>query len=166
MAISNQDRARILGLAQIERLQTDGMNAISKGGDANQIADALLRLSQQTSDHLVSEMAMIAQAGIASGQLAAASMAVASVNDQIATATNTFAISSRIAQAGEANLTFPFIAGKAAGLLDLLQTLKKTITDSSNQIKSVQGVPDLLAALSAAETSVSALKAKADSLVS
>src|SRR5260370_41772411 len=103
MPISNQDAARIVGLAAVERLQSAGMSAIEQGGNANAIADQLLQLSQQTSDHLVSEMAMLAQAGIASGQLTAAGTALASVNDQIATATNTFALAARLAQEGQAN---------------------------------------------------------------
>ena len=164
MAISDQDSVRIVGLATIERLQADGMNVIEQGGDANAIADQLLQLSQQTSDQLVSEMAMIAQAGIASGQLATAATALASVNDQIATATNAFATAARVAQAGQASLTFPFIAGKTASLLDLLKTLKKAVTDSSAQINSSKGVGDLLAAFDAAAKSVAELKAKADQL--
>jgi hypothetical protein len=165
MPISNQEAARIVGLATVERLQSDGMRAIEQGGNANAIADQLLKLSQQTGDQLVSEMAMLAQAGIASGQLAAAGTALASVNDQIATATNTFALAARLAQEGQSNLTFPFIAGKTASLLDLLQSLKKAITDSSNQIKSANGVQDLLSAFDAAQSSVASLKDKADKLV-
>ena len=131
--MSNEEKARTLGLAQVERLQSEGMTAIEQGGDANAVADQLLALSQQTADAMVSEVAMRAHAGIASGQLAAAGAVLASVNDQIATATNTFALAARIAQEGEANLTFPFIAGKAASLLDLLKTLEKTVNDTITQ---------------------------------
>ena len=166
MPISTQESARIVGLAKIERLQADGMKAIEEGrhDDANAAADALLDLSGKTSDHFVSEMAMLAQAGIASGQLAAATTALASVNDQIATETNAFSLAARLAQAGQAKLTFPFIAGKTASLLDLLKSLQKAITDSSTQIKTANGVTDLLAAFDAAQASVAALKDKADKL--
>lgn len=164
MPISDQDKARIVGLAEVERLQADGMKAIQAGQDANPIADQLMQLAQQTSDHLVSEMATLAHAGIASGQLASAAAALASVNDQIATATNTFATAARVAQEGQANLTFPFIAGKAASALDLLKTLQKTITDSSTAVRSANGVGDLLTAFNNAAQSLEALKVKADQL--
>jgi hypothetical protein len=141
------------------------MAAIEQRGDANAIADALLALSQQTSDNIVAEMAMLAHAGIASGQLVAARTALASVNDQIATATNTFALAARIAREGEANLTFPFIAGKAASLLDLLKTLEKTVKDTMARVGAIDGGDALVAAFEAAKTSVSTLKAKAEELV-
>jgi hypothetical protein len=166
MPISNEENARIRGLAQVERLQSEGMAAIEQRGDVNAIADKLLDLSQQTSDNIVSEMAMLAHAGIASRQLVAASTALASVNDQIATATNTFALAARIAREGEANLTFPFIAGKAASLLDLLKTLEKTVKDTSARVGAIAGVDDLITAFEAAKTAVGALKAKAEDLVS
>ena len=166
MPISNAEKARIRGLAQVERLQSEGMAAIEQRGDANAIADKLLALSQQTSDNIVSEMAMLAHAGIASGQLLAASTALASVNDQIATATNTFALAARIAREGEANLTFPFIAGKAASLLDLVKTLEKTVKDTIARVGAINGVDELVTAFEAAKTSVGALKAKAEELVS
>ncbi|TKB92538.1 MAG: hypothetical protein E8D41_06950 [Nitrospira sp.] len=167
MPISKADKVRIRGLAQVERLQSEGMAAIElkKSRDANAIADELLALSQQTSDHIVSEMAMQAHAGISSGQLAAASKALASVNDQIATATNTFALAVRIAREGEANLTFPFIAGKAASLLDLVKTLEKTVKDTVDQVGVIDGVDDLVTAFGAVKKSVGALKAKAENLV-
>lgn len=165
MPMSNEEKARTLGLAQVERLQSEGMTAIEQGGDANAVADQLLALSQQTADTMVSEVAMRAHAGIASGQLAAAGAVLASVNDQIATATNTFALAARIAQEGEANLTFPFIAGKAASLLDLLKTLEKTVNDTITQVGAIGGVDDLVAAFEAAEASVGELKEKAEDLV-
>lgn len=166
MPINNEEKARILGLVHVERLQCEGMTAIEKGGDANAIADQLLALSQQTSDAVVSEMAMLAHAGIASGQLVAAGAALASVNDQIASATNTFNLAARIAHEGEANLTFPFIAGKAASLLDLLKTLEKTVNDTITKVGTIDGVDDLVTAFKAAKTSVDALKEKAEELVS
>ena len=166
MPISNEENARIRGLAQVERLQSEGMAAIEQRGDVNAIADKLLALSQQTSDNIVSEMAMLAHAGIASGQLVAASTALASVNDQIATATNTFALAARIAREGEANLTFPFIAGKAASLLDLLKTLDKTVKDTIARVGAINGVDELVMAFEDAKTAVGALKAKAEELVS
>jgi transcriptional regulator with GAF, ATPase, and Fis domain len=131
MHITNDEKNRIMGLLQIERLQSEGMTFIEQGKDANNIADQLLELSQQTNDAVVSEMAMLAHAGISSGQLKAAGAALASVSDQIATATNTFNLAARIAQEGETNLTFPFIAGKAASLLDFLKTLEKTGNNKS-----------------------------------
>ena len=164
MPMSNEEKVRTLGLAQVERLQSDGMAAIEQGNNANAIADKLLALSQQTSDATVSEMAMRAHAGIATGQLAAASAAVASVNDQIGTATNNFTLAARIAQEGEANLTFPFIAGKAASLLDFLKTLEKTLNDTTAQAGNIDGVDDLITAFEAAKDSVDTLKDKAAAL--
>jgi len=164
MPISNADKVQIRGLAQVERLQNEGMTAIELGGDVNAIADKLLALSQQTSDAKVSEMAMLAHAGISSGQLTAASFALASVNDQIASATNTFNLAARIAQEGEANLTFPFIAGKAASLLDLLKTLEKTLKDTVSQVEAIDGVNDLVGAIEEAKSSVGVLKEKAEAL--
>ena len=58
MPMSNEEKARTLGLAQVERLQSEGMTAIEQGGDANAVADQLLALSQQTADAMVSEVAM------------------------------------------------------------------------------------------------------------
>ena len=165
MAINKEEKARILGLVQVERLQSEGMAAIEQGGDANDVADQLLALSQQTSDATVSEMAMLAHAGIASGQLAAAGAALASVNDQIASATNTFNLAARIAQEGEANLTFPFVAGKAASLLDLLKTLEKTVNDTITKAGSIDGVDDLISAFMSAKDSVKELKEKAEGIV-
>lgn len=164
MPISNGEKERILGLAQIERLQNEGMTAIENGGDANAIADKLLKLSGMTSDPLVAEMAMLAQAGIASGQIAAAGAALASVNDQIATATNTFNLAARVAQEGEANLTFPFIAGKASSLLDLLKSLEKAVNDTVKKVGDINGVGDLITAFNAAKTSLDTLKKKAENL--
>jgi hypothetical protein len=164
MPISNQESVRIRGLAQVERLQSKGMALIESGNAANAVADELLRLSQQTSDELVAQMAMLAHAGIASGQLVAASTALASVSDQIATATNSFALAGRIAQEGQANLTLPFIAGKAASLLDFVKTLEKAVTDTAKKANSAPGLDGLLAAFKSAKTSVAALKAKADEL--
>jgi len=166
MPISDQEGTRIVELAKIERLQSDGLQAIADGriDDANAAADALLNLSGESSDHFVSEMALLAQAGIASGHLAAAATALASVNDQISTATNAFSLAARLAQDGEAKLTFPFIAGKAASLLDLLQSLQKSVTDSSQEIASAKGVDGLLAAFNAARSAVTTLKDKANTL--
>ena len=165
MPINKEEKERILGLVQVERLHAEGIAAIEEGGDANAVADKLLTLSQQTSDASVSEMAMLAHAGIASGQLAAAGAALASVNDQIASATNTFNLAARIAQEGEANLTFPFIAGKAASLLDLLKTLEKTVNDTITKAGSIDGVEDLISAFNSAKDSVRELKVKAEDLV-
>ena len=145
MPINNEEKVRILGLVRVERLQSEGMTAIEKGGDANAIA-------------------MLAHAGIASGQLAAAGAALASVNDQIASATNTFNLAARIAQEGEANLTFPFIAGKIASLLDLLKTLEKTVNDTITKTGDIDGVGDLVTAFKNAKTSVDLLKKKAAEL--
>ena len=164
MPISNEEKARTLGLAQVERLQSDGLAAIEQGNNANAIADKLLALSQQTSDATVSEMAMRAHAAISIGQLAAASAVLASVNDKIATATNTFTLAARIAKEGEANLTFPFVAGKAASVLDLLKTLEKTVNDTVALAGDVDGVVDLIAAFEAAKISVNSLKDKAEAL--
>jgi hypothetical protein len=164
MPISSEEKVRIAGLAKVERLQADGMAAIEKGEDANAIADALLNLSQQTSDSLVSEMAMLAHAGISSGQLAVAAASLASVNDQIATATNSFHLASRIAKEGEASLTFPFIAGKAASLLDFLKTLEKAIHDTVENAGQIDGIDDLVASLESAKSSLSTVKEKADAL--
>lgn len=164
MPISNEEKARTLGLAQVERLQSAGLDAIEQGNNANAIADRLLALSQQTSDATVSEMAMRAHAAISIGQLAAASAVLASVNDEIATATNTFTLAARIAEEGEANLTFPFIAGKAASALDLLKTLEKTVRDTIAQVGEIDGIVDLLTAFENAKVSVDALKDKAEAI--
>jgi hypothetical protein len=166
MPISNQESVRIRGLAQVERLQSKGMALIENGNAANAVADELLRLSQQTSDELVAQMAMLAHAGIASGQLVAASTALASVSDQIATATNSFSLAARIAREGEANLTLPFIAGKAASLLDFVKTLETTVKGIANQAGGVKDLKGLTSALQAAKTSVAALKTKAEELAS
>ena len=165
MPISNEEKVRIRGLAKVERLQAMGLTAIEQGDDANAIADQLLALSQQTNDALVSEMAMIAHAGIASGQLAAGASALASVNDQIATATNAFALAARIAKEGEANLTFPFIAGKFASILDLLKTLEKAVNDTRSQVGSIDGIDELATAFNTAKASIRELKEKAEALV-
>ena len=165
MPMSNEEKARTRGLAEVERLQSEGMTAIEQRGDANAIADQLLALSQQTSDSTVCEMAMRAHAGIASGQLTAAGAALASVNDQIATATNTFTLAARIAQEGEANLTFPFIAGKAASLLDLVKVLERTVNDTITQAGTIDGIDDLVTAFGTAKTSVGALKERAEALI-
>ncbi len=164
MPVNAQERARILGLAEVERLQSAGMSAIENNQDADVIADRLLALSQQTSDVLVSEMAMLAHAGIASAQLSTAAAALASVNDQIATATNTFSLAARLAREGQENLTFPFIAGKAASLLDLLKSLQKTVSDTSAAAGTIDGLPDLLTAFDNAKSSVTALKEKAEKI--
>ena len=164
MPISNAERARILGLAEVERLQSIGLAAIEQGEDVNAVADRLLELSQRTSDALVSEMAMLAHAGISTAQLTAASRALGTVSDQIATATNTFVLAARIAQEGQANLTFPFIAGKASSLLDLLKTLEKSVTDTVALAGNINGVDDLIAAFDAAKASVNDLKERAERL--
>ena len=44
MPMSNEEKARTLGLAQVERLQSEGMTAIKQGGDANAVADQLLAI--------------------------------------------------------------------------------------------------------------------------
>ena len=164
MPLNNAERARVIGLGQVERLQSMGLAALERGEDVNPIADRLLGLSQQTSDATVSEMAMLAHAGISSGQLAIAGAALASVNDQIATATNTFTLAARIAQEGQANLTFPFIAGKASSLLDLVKTLEKTVNDTVALAGNINDVNGLLAAFDAAKASVNVLKERAEEL--
>lgn len=166
MPITKDEKNRIMGLLQVERLQSEGMTFIEQGEDANDIADKLLALSQQTSDAVVSEMAMLAHAGISSGQLKAAGAALASVSDQIATATNTFNLAARIAQEGEAGLTFPFIAGKAASLLDFLKTLEKTVNDTIDQAGAIEGIDDLTTAFKTAKASIADLKDKAEKFVS
>jgi hypothetical protein len=166
MHITNDEKNRIMGLLQIERLQSEGMTFIEQGKDANNIADQLLELSQQTNDAVVSEMAMLAHAGISSGQLKAAGAALASVSDQIATATNTFNLAARIAQEGETNLTFPFIAGKAASLLDFLKTLEKTVNETVvDQAGAVEGIDELTTAFQTAKASMADLKDKAEKLM-
>lgn len=165
MPITNEEEIRILGLAKIENLQSKGVIAIENGADANEIADQLLSLSQQTSDAEVSKMAMLAHAGIASGQLTAASEALASVNDQIASVTNTFNLAARIAQEGESKLTFPFIAGKAASLLDLLKAMEKTVTETAAKAENIDDVGDLISVFKEAKTSVNKLKEKAEDLI-
>jgi hypothetical protein len=164
MPINNQEKARILGLGQVELLQSAGMARIEAGKDVSDITKKLLKLSQRTSDRLVSEMATLAHAGISSAQLASAAAALASVNDQIATATNAFALAARIAQEGEKNLTFPFVAGKAASLLDLLKALQKSVADTVGRAGSVGSVAELLAAFDKANDAVEALKDKAEEL--
>lgn len=164
MPINAQERTRIVGLAQVERLQSEGLARIEQDDDVSDITAQLLKLSQRTSDRLVSEMAMLAHAGISSAQLASAAAALASVNDQIATATNAFSLAARIAQEGEKKLTFPFVAGKAASLLDLLKTLKKSVTDTVESAGSGAGVAGLLAAFDSANAAVAALKEKAEKL--
>jgi hypothetical protein len=164
MPISTQEKTRIVGLAQIERLQSEGLARIEEGDDVSDITDKLLKLSQRTSDRLVSEMAMLAHAGISSAQLASAGAALASVNDQIATATNAFALAARIAQEGEKKLTFPFVAGKLASVLDFLKTLQKSVTDTVDKAGKVQGIASLLAAFDEANAAVAAVKEKAEEL--
>jgi hypothetical protein len=164
MPINNQEKARILGLGQVELLQSAGMARIEAGKDVSDITKKLLKLSQRTSDRLMSEMATLAHAGISSAQLASAAAALASVNDQIATATNAFALAARIAQEGEKNLTFPFVAGKAASLLDLLKALQKSVADTVGRAASVGSVAELLAAFDKANDAVEALKDKAEEL--
>jgi hypothetical protein len=164
MPISTQEKTRIVGLAQIERLQSEGLARIEEGDDVSDITDQLLKLSQRTSDRLVSEMAMLAHAGISSAQLASAGAALASVNDQIATATNAFALAARIAQEGEKKLTFPFVAGKLASVLDFLKTLQKSVTDTVDKAGKVQGIASLLAAFDEANAAVAAVKEKAEEL--
>jgi len=165
MSMSKQEKVRTRGLAKIERLQSEGMIAIEQGDDANDIADQLLELSQKTSDTKVSEMAILAHIGISSGQLTAASVALASVNDQINTATNAFTLAARIAQEGKASLTFPFIAGKAASMLDLLKTLEKTVKDTIEQAEGIDGVDDLFSSFELAKGNLGDLKNKAEKLM-
>lgn len=162
MPISNDEKIRITGLSKIERLQAEGMAAIENGKDANSIADALLALSQQTNDALVSEMAMLAHAGISSGQLTIAAASLASVNDQIATATNSFNLASRIANEGKKNLTFPFIAGKASSLLDFIKTLETTVKQTVTQSGQIEGVDELLAAFNDTKSALNTIKEKAE----
>jgi hypothetical protein len=164
MAISKQEKTRILGLAQVERLQSEGMARIERGSEVSDITAKLLDLSQETSDALVSEMAMLAHAGISSAQLGSAAAALSSVNDQIATATNAFALAARIAQLGEEKLTFPFVAGKTASLLDLLKTLKKSVTDTVDRAGNVQGIASLLTAFDEANAALEEVKKKAEKL--
>jgi hypothetical protein len=165
MPMENQERALVLGLAEVERLQSAGVSALERGRDANEFADALLTLSQTTSHHRVSQMAMLAHAGIASGQIKTAAAALASVSDQIATATNTFAMAARIANEGEAHLTFPFVAGKAASLLDLLKSLQKTVADTQDDVQSAGSIAQLLGAFETAKTSLTAVKEQAERFV-
>jgi hypothetical protein len=164
MPINSQEKARVLGLSQVELLQSEGMARIEQDKDVSDITKKLLKLSQRTSDRLVAEMAMLAHAGISSAQLASAAAALASVNDQIATATNAFSLAARIAQEGEKNLTFPFVAGKAASLLDLLKTLQKSVADTVGKAGSVGSVAGLLAAFDEANAAVEAVKDKAEEL--
>ena len=164
MAMSDEDKNRTLQLARVEALQTAGIAAISNGGDVNSIADDLFDISQQTSDAFVSEMAMQAHAGISSAQIAVAAAALASVNDQIATATNTFQLAARIAQEGEENLTFPFIAGKAALLLNLVETLDETLKQTISTVGNIDGVDDLQGALTDSQASIKSLLEKAKAL--
>ena len=112
----------------------------------------------------VSQMATLARAGLTTNQLDAASAALASVNDQIAAATKTFATAAQLAQEGQGALTFPFIAGKAASALALVKTLQKTMTDSSATVRSANGVGDLLTAFNNAAQSLEALRAQASQL--
>lgn len=165
MPFNDQEKERILGLMEIERLQSDGLTAIETGGDANAIADRLLAISQRTNDDKVSQMAMMAHAGISTGQLTAAGEALASVSDQISSATNTFNLAARIAQEGEESLTFPFIAGKAASLLELLKTLEKTVKSTLEQVGNIDGIDDLIGAIRGAKDSVGELKQKAETFV-
>lgn len=164
MPINAQEKTRIVGLAQVERLQSEGLARIEAGDDVSDITDKLLKLSQRTSDRLVSEMAMLAHAGISSAQLNSAAAALASVNDQIATATNAFSLAARIAQEGEKKLTFPFVAGKVASLLDLLKTLKKSVSDTADSAGSITGVASLLTAFDTADAAVAAVKEKVEKL--
>ena len=87
---------------------------------------------------------------------------MSSVNDQIATATNSFTLAARIAQEGKASLTFPFIAGKAASLLDLLKTLENAVNETVNQVGAIDGVDDLLTTFENAKATVKELKEKAE----
>jgi hypothetical protein len=164
MPIENEERERILGLLEVERLQSEGMTAIEQGRNANSIADRLLALSRQTSDDLVSDMARRAHAGIASAQLSTAAATLATVNDRIATATKAFSLAARIAQEGEADLTFPFVAGKAASLLDFLKSLQKTVIDTRTEVESADSIVELLEAFESAKSSVSVLRERAEQL--
>lgn len=164
MPISKQEAARIKGLAKVERLQSKAIGLIESRKNANSVADELLSISQQTGDELVAQMAMLAHAGIASKQLAIAGTALASVNDQIATATNAFALAARIAQEGEAKLTFPFIAGKAASVLDLVKALEEAFRKTADSAGDIDGVEDLGSAFKAAKIAVANLQSKADKL--
>ena len=166
MAMSKREKVRTRALAKIERLQSEGLRLIEEGQNPNDVADKLLRLSRRTADVTVAEMAIIAHAGIATGQLVAARAALASVNDQIASATNTFALAARIAQEGETNLTFPFVAGKAASFLDLLKSLETTIDSTAEQVGEIDGIDDLIEALDNAKAAVSDLKDRAEELAS
>ena len=165
MSMSKEEKIRTRGLAQIERLQSEGMTAIERGEDANDIADQLLELSQRTSDITVSEMAQLAHAGISSGQLTFASNVLASVSDQINTATNAFTLAARIAQEGKSSLTFPFIAGKAASMLDLLKSMEKTVKNTIEQAEGIDGVDDLFSAFELAKGNLGDLKTKAEKLM-
>ena len=164
MPISKQEAARIKGLAKVESLQSKAMGLIESRKNANSVADELLAISQQTGDQLVAEMATLAHAGIASKQLAIAGKTLASVSDQIATATNAFALAARIAQEGEAKLTFPFIAGKAASVLDLVKALEEAFNKTADRAGNIDGVEDLGSAFKAAKIAIADLQSKADKL--
>lgn len=164
MPISQQETARIKGLARVELLQSRGMSLLEMRKSANSVADELLSLSQETSDEFVAEMAMLAHAGIASKQLVIAGTALASVSDQIAAATNSFALAARIAREGQASLTFPFIAGKAAAVLDLVKTLEKAVKSTATSLGNIDGLNDIITAFEAVKNTVADLQAKAEEI--
>jgi hypothetical protein len=170
MTITDEQRVRLLGVAKVERLQAEGMSALMQGrnSDANAIADRLLQLSQDTSDQLVSQLAMTAQAGIATGQLEEATASLANVDDRIAKATNVFSDAAEVASVGEAQLTLPFVAGKAASVLGLLQSLQQAV--SSIRAQTAGGpsgnVQKLLSAFDAAKSAVSSIEEEAAKLLS
>ena len=165
MAISNEERVRTLGLARVERLLAEGREAVASGGEADAAADALLALSQQSSDAQVAEAAMLAHAVISGGQLASASKALAAVNDAIASAAGAFGMAARIAEAGEADLTFPFVAGKAASLLELLNTLEESVKKTAEQVDGLDSTSELLEAFKTAKASLKTLRRQAEALV-
>jgi hypothetical protein len=157
MAISKGEKARLTELATVERLLSEGMETIERGEDANEIADELLRIAQRTGDPLVAEVAAIAHGGISSGQLIAAGRALATVNDQIGTATNAFSLAARIAEQGEADLTIPFIAGRASAMLEMLKALKS----AAEAINGAGDADALIDALASAADAVGALRDEA-----
>lgn len=158
MAMSAAEKNRVVELATIERLLSDGLRAIAQDKSANAYADRLFNLATTTADTLVAEAAEAAYGGISSGQLTAASRSLASVNDLIATATNAFSLASRIAKEREAALTLPFIAGKAATMLELVTELKA----AAERVVDAHDLSALVAAISDASTALGALRDEAE----
>jgi len=166
MAINDAEKARLRVLSEIERLKSDGLEALRTGnGDADGIADKLLEISQTTGDAQIRNLASSANAAIITGQFAAAASAMSGMADEMAAATKTFQSAAAIAAEGEADLTFPFIAGKAASLLDLAETLKDTVEKTIAQAGGIDGAGEVIAALDAARTSLKTLREKAEAVI-